>query len=219
MAKNPNEKLKSKHVLYCSASGGGKTTAIHNLGKIPKNEPVVLWDPYKTFNKVGRRKVEQHTEFEHFYRRLAYLHGRSRGQPFAISLVGKSGKEAFELFGKMVWSVADGNKILHVVFEELLRVVTSTAKADGILGELYQGGRKFGLICHALFQRGQEVPKTVLRGSPYKWVGKVDDVDDAKYWAPKLDKPPQEIAALVDLHYFLKSPGANNVTKGILRPL
>lgn len=217
MAKNPNERLDARHVIYCAGTGGGKTTAIHNLGLIPKKEDVVIFDTYGTFNRLGGRAVHKAHTLSVFYKKLVKL--RAGKKPFVLAFVGGRTYKQFELFNKMVWGVADGSKALHIVYEELIRFVTSTAKAEGMLAEIYQGGRKFGLVAHAVFQRGQEVPKTVLRGSQIKWVGKCDGKQDAKYWENEIDVPANDIANLKPLEYYLKFAGIGNVEKGKLRPL
>ncbi len=217
MAKNPNERLDARHVVYCGGTGSGKTTAIHNLGLIPKTENVVIFDTYGTYQRLSGRYVYKARTLPQFYKKLARLMVGKK--PFVLAYVGGRTLAQFELFNRMIWSVADGGKPLHIVYEELIRFVTSTAKAEGMLGEIYQGGRKFGLVAHAIFQRGQEVPKTVLRGSQIKWVGKCDGFQDAKYWEKEIDVPASDIANLESLNYYLKRAGIGNVTKGKLKPL
>ncbi|NVJ59779.1 MAG: hypothetical protein HWE27_05275 [Gammaproteobacteria bacterium] len=220
MARNPNESIKARHVLYCAGTGGGKTTALHRaheMGLIPKHEDVIIFDTYATFTKLGGRRVFKAKTCKAFYHNLIKL--RRQSKPFVLALVGKRTLQEFEFFQKVAWALADGNRPLHIINEELIRFVTSVSKADGQLGENYQGGRKFGLVCHSVFQRGQEVPKSVLRGSQIKWVGKQDDYTDAEYWSKKIDIPADDIAQLVDLEYYVKRAGINNVTKGKLKPL
>lgn len=220
MPRNPDDSIKARHVLYCAGTGGGKTTALHRaheLGLIPKHEDVLIFDTYSTFAKLGARRVYQASTAEELVKKMAKL--RSQPKPFALAFVGKRTIKEFEFFQKVAWEFADGDRPLHIINEELIRFVTSVSKAEGQLGENYQGGRKFGLVCHSIFQRGQEVPKSVLRGSQIKWVGKQDDYSDAEYWAKKIDIPADDIARLVDLEFYVKRAGINNVTKGKLKPL
>ena len=217
MALNPNEALKQLHTLYCAGSGGGKTTAIHNLGIISPKSSVVIFDPYGTFTKLGRRKVEQVTSVEHFYRRLAFLHERNK--PFVLAFAGSNDTRVFDAFCRIVWAVADGNKLLEVVCDEMIRYLPSATAANEGLKEILQGGRKFGLVFHGIFQRAQEVPKTIVRGCARKWIGKPDSMADARYWADEIDVEAREIGALNDLDYYFKSGGIGSTVKGRLKPL
>lgn len=184
---------------------------------IPGNEDVIIFDTYETFQKLGKRKVYKAKTAKQFISNMMKL--RKQNKPFVASFVGKRSLEEFEFFQKVAWQFADGNRALHIINEELIRFVTSISKAEGQLGENYQGGRKFGLVCHSIFQRGQEVPKSVLRGSQIKWVGKQDDSADAKYWAERIDVSINDVAALVDLEYFVKRQGIGNVVRGKLKHL
>lgn len=220
MARNPNEALKARHVIYCAGTGGGKTTALHQASELdlmPRDEDVIIFDTYGTFERLGKRKVYKAKNAKTFIN--AMMKFRSKGKPFVLALVGKRTQADFEWFQKVAWEFADGQRPLHIINEELIRFVNSVAKAEGQLAENYQGGRKFGLVCHSVFQRGQEVPKSVLRGSQIKWIGKQDDFADAKYWEDKIDVPAHDIAKLVDLEYYIKRAGINNVKRGKLRPI
>lgn len=220
MARNPNEALKARHVIYCAGTGGGKTTALHQAHEydlIPLNEDVIIFDTYGTFAKLGKRKVYKARTAKTFLNALLRL--RSQPKPFVLAFVGMRTQEQFEFYQQVAWAFADGQRPLHIINEELIRFVTSVAKAEGQLAENYQGGRKFGLVCHSVFQRGQEVPKSVLRGSQIKWIGKQDDFADAKYWEDKIDVPAQQLATLVDLEFYIKRAGINNVKKGKLMPI
>ncbi|TCT60147.1 hypothetical protein [Vibrio crassostreae] len=221
MAINPNESLKQLHTLYCAGSGGGKTTAIHKLSVnkvkvIPKQSRVVIFDPYGTFDSLDGRKVQVFTQCERFYPRLAALMKGNRS--FVIAF--RSGdKKVFEWFCRCVWAVADGQKPLHVVCEEMIRVLPSAHEANEGVREILQGGRKFGLIFHGVFQRAQEVPKSIVRGCARKWIGKPDSIADAKYWSPEMDVDAKAIASLDELEYYFKAGGIGSTVKGRLSPL
>ncbi|MGY5617288.1 hypothetical protein ACXHQ9_09165 [Vibrio cincinnatiensis] len=217
MARNPNERLKARHVTYCGGTGSGKTTAIHHLGEIPKTEDVIIFDTYGTFRSLGVRKVYQAFSCADFYNKLVHL--RTLKKAFVLALVSKRTQKEFEFFQKCAWDVADGYRPLHIVNEELIRFVNTINKAEGQLGENYQGGRKFGLVCHSIFQRGQEVPKSVLRGSQIFWVGKQDSKADARYWEDIIDVSANELMQLQELEYYLKKHGIGNVKRGKLKPI
>ncbi len=85
---------------------------------------------------------------------------------------------------------------LYVVIEELASCVETTGKLKGKAGELLRGGRQYGLVIHSIFQRGQEVPKTVTEQSSTWWIGAVNSMSDAKWLADKKGLNINDIAAL-----------------------
>ncbi|TKE73482.1 hypothetical protein FCV54_24945, partial [Vibrio sp. F12] len=72
---------------------------------------------------------------------------------------------------------------LYTVIEELASCVETSGKLRGRAGELLRGGRQYGLVVHSIFQRGQEVPKTVTEQSSVWWVGAVNSLSDAQWIA------------------------------------
>ncbi|MFC1508032.1 hypothetical protein ACFL5R_02280, partial [Pseudomonadota bacterium] len=178
---------------------------------------VVLFDPYGTFTKLGRRKVEQVTSLEHFYRRLAFL--QHRNKPFALSLKGFKDTQTYDLFCRIIWEVADGGKILEIVCDEMKRYLPSPTVLNDGLTEILQGGRKYGLIFHGIFHRPQTIPKDLVRGCKRKWIGLQDSMADARYWADEIDIDAREIAALDELEYFFKSGAIGSTVRGKLKPL
>lgn len=78
------------------------------------------------------------------------------------------------------------------------------------------GGRKFGLILHTIFQRSQEVPKTIWNNSPRKVLGAQESRGDAKQVSVELDAELSDVFALSQrnqqhdkkrLYYLVKSRG------------
>lgn len=112
----------------------------------------------------------------------ALIVARRSGQSFKLAYVPSGGASIDELqfFSAVVWSMGNGRaKKLHVIIEELASCVESPGKLKGKAGELLRGGRQYGLVIHTVFQRGQEVPKTVTDQSSTWWIGAVNDINDA----------------------------------------
>ncbi|MDA0130735.1 hypothetical protein OH458_21985, partial [Vibrio sp. MarTm2] len=150
------------------------------------------------------------------------------GQSFKLAYIPKGGATADELefFSAVVWAVGNGHAPkLHAVIEELASCVETSGKLKGKAGELLRGGRQYGLVIHTVFQRGQEVPKTVTEQSSTWWIGAVNSMSDAKWLADKKGLEISEIASLVSAkvnkqkinkpiaEYMLVRDGIGNVEK------
>ncbi len=113
----------------------------------------------------------------------ALVLARKRGKSFKLAYVPSEGAcgDELEFFSAAVWAVGNGDADrLHVVIEELASCVETSGKLKGKAGELWRGGRQYGLVLHSIFQRGQEVPKTVTEQSPVWWIGAVNSMADAR---------------------------------------
>ncbi len=203
MAINSRE-LEAKHTLYSATTGGGKTTAIQKSAVLRKANRIAIYDPYNAHHKLGRKSVIKTYSLKEFAITLHKLMHQKK--PFVVSLCSVYGKKELELLAEIVWQLADGTKELHVVVEELAASVTPRA-IDGRVGELWRGGRQFGLVMHALFQRPQDVPKVVTNLSRFKWIGKVDNSSEAEWWSKQIDVPIQDIKDLKGWHYYFKETG------------
>ncbi|WP_287226101.1 MULTISPECIES: hypothetical protein [Vibrio] len=231
---NKNNRLAPEHVCYMGTTGSCKTTAIRQLKLIPKAAQVVLFDPYRDHagQMLHGMKVKPFTTFAEFYQYVWFA--RKGREPFRCALVGQERtRENLELFAQMVWSMGDGKhpRRLHCVIEELAKFTTNIGKLDGAAGELWTGGRGFGLVMHATFQRSQEIPKTVLDESKHIYIGAVSSTRNAKYIAEYFDVPYEDILALKSCNerqhlgarekyadYILKSPGIGNHQQGKIYP-
>jgi DNA helicase HerA-like ATPase len=222
--KNSNVRLPPQHTLYVATTGGGKTTAVKKLDTVPKGAQVVFFDPYRNYagKKFKGQTVQAFTEFAPFAR--AVLAARKKKIGFKIALVKDANMQNLETFAAIVWSLGDGNKpALHVVIEELASAVETAGKLKGKAGELWRGGRQFGLVMHSLFQRMQEVPKTVVSQSVNWWVGGLASSSDAEYISKAKGHDIREISALKTAQhnkgiaqYLLFGNGIGNVKQGEL---
>ncbi|EPM6343865.1 hypothetical protein ACTN1H_004091 [Vibrio parahaemolyticus] len=185
---NSNPSHDAEHVIYVAGTGGGKTSAVKHLGLVPKAAQAVFFDPYRNYAGAkfrGQQCLETSSRVAFV---KALVMARKRGKSFKLAYIPKDGacSEELEFFSAAVWAVGNGDaKQLHVIIEELASCVETSGKLKGKAGELWRGGRQYGLVLHSIFQRGQEVPKTVTEQSPVWWIGAVNSMADARWLADK----------------------------------
>ncbi len=207
---NPNARLNAKHVTYIAGTGGGKTSAVFHVDILPKGAQVVIFDPYAFYinKKLKGQKVSGTSSRAAFVKAL--LAARRTRHAFKLSYVPERGAcdEELEFFSSVVWSMGNGDAPeLHCVIEELASCAESTGKLKGKAGELARGGRQFGIVLHTLFQKAQEVPKTITDQSDTWWVGRVSSMRDANWVANERDVSIDEITSLVSAKQNLERIG------------
>ncbi|WP_367989839.1 hypothetical protein AB2S62_21760 [Vibrio sp. NTOU-M3] len=197
---NSNASLNARHTIYLSGTGGGKTSAVFHLGILPKAAQCVIFDPYSGYaNKKLKGQYVHGTSSRVEFVKLLFA-ARKRGKPFKLAYVPSKGACSGELefFCSVVWSMGNGNAPeLHCVIEELASCVETSGKLKGKAGELLRGGRQFGLVVHTLFQKAQEVPKTVTDQSDTWWIGKLNSTRDVNWVAREREVEPAPLAALI----------------------
>lgn len=196
---NANPSFDADHTLYVAGTGGGKTSAVKHLGLIPKTAQAVFFDPYTNYagNKFQGQMCHGTSSRLIFVKSLVMA--RRRGGSFKLAYIPANGATGGELefFASVVWSVGNGRASrLYTVIEELASCVETSGKLRGRAGELLRGGRQYGLVVHSIFQRGQEVPKTVTEQSSVWWVGAVNSLSDAQWIADKRGLDVNTIATL-----------------------
>ena len=203
---NPNNALDCHNALYVGSSGSGKTTAVKNFN-IGPNDNAVFFDPFGDYEGTFKgQPVFTYYTWSEFAVNL--FKARASGLPFKIArgFNGRIEKGDFELFCGLVWACGDGNKQpLNIVLEELAKFCDTAGKMDGYAGDLIRIGRKFGLSTHCVFQRGQEVGKTVIGNCPVKWVGYQERDNDAIYLSKELGISSDAIASLEKLEYIIRN--------------
>ncbi|MGR5243079.1 type IV secretory system conjugative DNA transfer family protein [Photobacterium damselae] len=203
--KNHSNSLDCHNALYVGSSGSGKTTAVKNLN-IKKQDCAVFFDPFGDYaGSFQGQVVHTYYNWPDFAENL--FKARLSGQPFKIArgFEGRVNSEDFDLFCGLVWACGDSNlPPLNVVMEELAQYSKGSGKAGGYYGALLSVGRKFNLRSHCVFQRGQEVEKTLFTNCPVKWVGYQERDNDAVYLANELGLPVDEIKGLQKLEYIVK---------------
>ncbi|OLQ70312.1 hypothetical protein BIT28_16435 [Photobacterium proteolyticum] len=196
---NSNPSHDAEHTIYVAGTGGGKTSAVKHIGLVPKASQVVFFDPYRNYAGSKFQGQMCHGTESRLAFVKALILARKRGESFKLAYVPKEGATADELefYSSVVWSVGNGRASkLHVVIEELASCVETSGKLKGRAGELLRGGRQYGLVVHTVFQRGQEVPKTVTEQSSVWWVGAVNSLSDASWLADKRGLDVNVIAGL-----------------------
>ncbi|EED25109.1 conserved hypothetical protein [Vibrio sp. 16] len=225
---NSNPSHDAEHVIYVAGTGGGKTSAVKHLGLVPKASQAVFFDPYRNYAGAKFQGQMCHGTESRVAFVKSLVMARRSGQSFKLAYIPKGGATADELefFSAVVWAMGNGHAPkLHAVIEELASCVETSGKLKGKAGELLRGGRQYGLVIHTVFQRGQEVPKTVTEQSSTWWIGAVNSMSDAKWLADKKGLEISEIASLVSAkvnkqkinkpiaEYMLVRDGIGNVEK------
>ena len=196
---NSNPSHDAEHTLYIAGTGGGKTSAVKHLGLVPKKSQAVFFDPYKNYTSQKFQGQVCHGTSSRAAFVKALVMARRRGGSFKLAYIQNGGatSDELEFFCAAVWAVGNGNAAkLHVVIEELASCAETSGKLNGKAGELLRGGRQFGIVVHTVFQRGQEVPKTVTEQSSVWWIGAVNSMSDAHWLANKRGLDVNTIAAL-----------------------
>ncbi len=225
---NSNPSHDADHVIYVAGTGGGKTSAVKHLGLVPKAGQVVFFDPYQNYSGAKFQGQMCHGTSSRLAFVKSLVMARKRNQSFKLAYIPENGAtlEELEFFSSVVWAVGNGRAgKLHTVIEELASCVETSGKLKGKAGELLRGGRQYGLVVHSVFQRGQEVPKTVTEQSSTWWIGAVNSLSDAGWLADKRGLDIDLIAELVSAkvnkerigkpiaEYLLVGDGIGNVKK------
>ncbi len=194
---NADNALDCFNAMYVGSSGSGKTNAVKNIN-IAADDNVVFFDFYGDYNGTFKgQTVHTYYDWQSFAENL--FKARSSGLPFKIArgFDSRVTKEDFEIFCGFCWSLGDGNaKPVNVVLEEFARFSDSTGKIVGYAGDLLSVGRKFGLRTHVVFQRGQEVGKTIMTNCTRKWIGYQERDNDAVYLSKELGIDASAISSL-----------------------
>ena len=241
MAININESLDAEHVCIAADTGGGKTAAVKLLDVC--GDCVALFDIYgnyrfdgrkpksSKFNGLGGRKVYTFSERKGFAQ--AFIDAWRSGKKFVLAYNPQSTqiltqeasikfrRDELDWFGALMWDALDGKRTLYIGIEELAKLVQTAGKDNSIIGEIATGGRAFGGVLVTVFQRKQEVPKTIWNMSPNKIIGALDTKADIKAMNEAIDAP---IACLEQvsklnakykkqyLHYVIKVAGFGNLS-------
>lgn len=240
MAVNINESLDAKHVCIAADTGGGKTAAVKLLGVC--GDHVAIFDIYgnyrydgrKTtkgkFNGLGGRRVYTFTNRHDFAKN--FIEAWKSGLPFVVAYnpqpdcilnseeLLKFRRAELDWFSGLMWQALDGNRELYIAIEELAKLVQTVGKDSSSTGELATGGRAFGAILVTVFQRKQEVPKTIWNMSPVKIIGALDTKADIKTMNEAIDAPIKCLEQVSKLnaihtkkylHYIVKTKGYGNL--------
>ena len=188
-------------------------------GKLFRNQVAIfdLYGDYKfdarkntPFNGLGGRPVFHYETRKAFA--AAFVEAWRSGKRFVVAYKPNFSKslgqeqlraakqKELHWFASLMMEAGDGNRELHIIIEELAKLSRTAGKDDSIVGELATGGRKFGLVLHTVFQRSQEVPKTIWNNSPRKVLGAQESRHDAKLIAVELDADLNDVIKLSKLN-------------------
>lgn len=228
MAINDDNSLDCYHTGYCGTTGAGKGVALKLAGRVGPR--VAIFDPYGEY-RAGRirklshlgngRKVYQYTTRNTFLN--AFVEAWTSGKNFAVSYYPQVTKDKRRdeaiWFAKVMWDAADGKRRLDTVFEEMGTYTETAGTDNSILTEIATGGRKFAMHAHFLFQRPQQVPKSIINYCPFVLIGVQEAMSDVKYWVDRMNCHASELVELGKLntkrkkHFLLKNPGVGNYEK------
>ncbi|EOV0103238.1 ATP-binding protein [Vibrio vulnificus] len=161
---NPNNELPNGHAWVCGMSGSGKTQLARRK-LISATDQVAIFDPLGDYTgELAGRVVRSYPTLKTFA--AALLQGRKTKQGFKIaySPAHETKEKDFDAFCKVAWAAGNGAhpKALKVICEEVAEHSNTSGKAGGYYGKLLRLGRKYGIQTISLFQRGQEVSKTII---------------------------------------------------------
>lgn len=214
---NPNNELKNGHVFAVGMSGSGKTSAAKKLFIKPVDQ-VVIFDPMGDYTgELAGRVVRGYSSIKEFA--AALIAGRKTKQGFKIAYqpTHETTAKDFDKFCQVVWAMGNGKhtKPLKIICEEVAEHSESAGKAVGYHGKILRLGRKFNLHSINLFQRGQEVSKTIIDNCQRACVMMQKTRKSAAYLESMTGIPAEKIDELNPLEYLLQDGKA--FEKGVIR--
>ncbi|GAB3531880.1 type IV secretory system conjugative DNA transfer family protein [Photobacterium alginatilyticum] len=213
---NNNNKLNNNHAYVVGMSGSGKSSLAKKL-LIKPTDQVVIYDPKREYDgRLQGRVVRVYKDLRSFA--SAAIAGRKTRQGFKIAYQPKemSAKD-FDAFCKVVWSVGNGKhlKPVKAILEEVAENSTSPGKATGYHGKLLRLGRSYNIHTINLFQRGQEVSKTIIDNCEFGYLMKTKTPKSRKYLEDLTGIPVNE-QSLLDNFDYIKQVGTDT-EKGRIR--
>ncbi|OOF25728.1 ATP-binding protein [Salinivibrio sp. IB872] len=200
---NPNNSLRNGHIWVAGMSESGKTSYAKKR-TLDKADHVLIFDPYGDYTgRLVGLQVRAFKKLADVYRAAKLARRKKAGCRIAWSPDRPTTPADFDKFCQVVWALGDGNnKPLKVVLEEVAEHSETAGKAKGYHGQLLRVGRKFNIHTINLFQRGQEVSKTILDNCRRCAVMMQKTEDSAKYIQQKTGIPAEQIATLAQLEYI-----------------
>ncbi|ASA56411.1 ATPase [Vibrio gazogenes] len=214
---NPNNALHNGHVYAVGMSGSGKTSAAKKLF-IHATDQVAIFDPVGDYTgTLAGRVVRGYDNIKDFA--TAMIAGRKTRQGFKIAYQPKheTTVKDFDRFCRVVWGCGNGKhpKPLKIICEEVAEHSENAGKATGYHGKILRLGRKFNLHSINLFQRGQEVSKTIIDNCQRACVMMQKTHTSAIYLEKMTGISADEIDRLNPLEYLLQDGKAYQ--KGAIR--
>lgn len=214
---NANNKLSNGHVFAVGMSGSGKSSASKKLFIKPTDQ-VIIFDPKREYDDdIQGRKVRVYAKLSEFA--AAVIAGRQTKQGFKIAYrpVEETTPKNFDNFCKIAWGIGNGkhSKPIKVVCEEVAEHSISAGKATGFHGKLLRLGRAYNIHTINLFQRGQEVSKTIIDNCQFACVMMQKTKASAVYLERMTGIDANAIDELDKLEYLLQD--GKHYKKGKIR--
>lgn len=203
---NPNNSLKNGHIFAVGMSGCGKTSAVKKLF-IKSIDQVAFFDPVGDYQgKVCGGVIRGYSDLKAFASALIAGRKTKKGFKIAYQPVHETTVKDFDAFCRVIWAVGNGKhkKPLKVICEEVAEHSISAGKATGYHGKLLRLGRKFNIHTVNLFQRGQEVSKTIVDNCQRACVMMQKTKASAVYLEKMTGIPSKYIASLEPLEYIFQ---------------
>lgn len=203
---NPNNALKNHHTFAVGMSGSGKTTTAKKLF-VSATDQVAMFDPVGDYTgNLAGRVVRGYPSLKEFA--AALMAGRKTNQGFKIAYqpTHETTPKDFDAFCRIIWGMGNGKhkKPLKIICEEVAEHSLNAGKAVGYHGKILRLGRKFNLHTINLFQRGQEVSKTIIDNCQFACVMMQKTTASATYLEKMTGIPAGEIEQLDPLDYLLQ---------------
>ncbi|WP_347366158.1 ATP-binding protein [Vibrio vulnificus] len=204
---NPNNQLSNGHAWACGMSGSGKTQLARRK-LVSAADQVAIFDPLGDYvGELAGRVVRSYPTLKTFA--AALLQGRKTKQGFKIaySPAHETKEKDFDAFCRVVWAAGNGAhpKALKVICEEVAEHTNTSGKAGGYYGKLLRLGRKYGIQTISLFQRGQEVSKTIIDNCQFAYVLMQKTEKSAHYLEQLTGIKAVEISSLEKLEYLAQN--------------
>ncbi|MGR5209624.1 ATP-binding protein [Vibrio rotiferianus] len=214
---NANNARSNGHAWVCGMSGSGKTQLARRK-LVSATDQVAIFDPLGDYTgDLAGRVVRSYPTIKEFARAL--LQGRKTKQGFKIaySPSHETKEKDFDKFCQVVWAAGNGShpKALKVICEEVAEHTNTSGKASGYYGKLLRLGRKYHIHTISLFQRGQEVSKTIIDNCQFAYVLLQKTAKSAHYLEGLTGICESDIAALNKLEYLEQN--GKEYTKGKIR--
>lgn len=217
---NNNNALKNGHAFAVGMSGSGKSS-LAKKKIIKPTDQVAIYDPKREYEgELRGRKIRVYHSFSRFAEAL--FSGRKTRQGFKIAWQpdlkkGDTTPKDFDRFCQIIWAAGNGKhpKPLKVICEEVAEHSATAGKATGYHGKLLRLGRSYGIETINLFQRGQEVSKTIIDNCQHAFVMMQKTAASARYLEQMTGIKAAEIESLEPLEYLHQNGKAYQ--KGVIR--